>query len=76
MGRLIPAGTGMEFYRNVKVDRDPTIDQTREEQAVESLSEILGGDDLTPTIPAPRPTPVAADGDGAADEEADEGDEE
>src|ERR687893_826354 len=27
MGRLIPAGTGMELYRNVKVDRDETIDQ-------------------------------------------------
>ncbi|HEY1403813.1 MAG TPA: hypothetical protein VGB05_06785, partial [Pyrinomonadaceae bacterium] len=27
MGRLIPAGTGMEFYRNVTVDRDETADQ-------------------------------------------------
>jgi DNA-directed RNA polymerase subunit beta' len=26
MGRLIPAGTGMKFYRNVQVDYDPTID--------------------------------------------------
>jgi DNA-directed RNA polymerase subunit beta' len=28
MGRLIPAGTGMEFYRNVKVERDETADQS------------------------------------------------
>ena len=26
MGRLIPAGTGMKYYRNIKVDEDPTID--------------------------------------------------
>lgn len=26
MGRLIPAGTGMPYYRNVKVDDDPTIE--------------------------------------------------
>jgi hypothetical protein len=25
MGRLIPAGTGMPIYRNVKVADDPTI---------------------------------------------------
>jgi hypothetical protein len=28
MGRLIPAGTGMDFYRNVKVERDDTADQS------------------------------------------------
>ncbi|HVF54699.1 MAG TPA: hypothetical protein VM934_01035, partial [Pyrinomonadaceae bacterium] len=70
MGRLIPAGTGMEFYRNVKIDRDQTVDQAREQQAMESLSDILGGEEL-PTIPPPRvaPVPVAADGD--ADEAED-----
>jgi len=26
MGRLIPAGTGMKYYRNVRVDDDPTIE--------------------------------------------------
>ncbi len=26
MGRLIPAGTGMRYYRNIKVDDDPTIE--------------------------------------------------
>ena len=81
MGRLIPAGTGMEFYRNVKVDRDPTIEQAREEQAIESLSDLLGGQE--PTLPAPRERVVAAavvgDGDAAIEAEeadTDEGDEE
>ncbi|MGI8711547.1 MAG: DNA-directed RNA polymerase subunit beta', partial [Acidimicrobiales bacterium] len=31
MGRLIPAGTGMKSYRNVKVDYDPTVNQKEEE---------------------------------------------
>ena len=30
MGRLIPAGTGMEYYRNVSIERDESMDQTRE----------------------------------------------
>jgi hypothetical protein len=29
MGRLIPAGTGMEFYRNVKVVHDPTMQDVK-----------------------------------------------
>ncbi len=68
MGRLIPAGTGMEFYRNVKIDRDPTIEQAREEAAIESLSDLLGGEE--PTLPAPRERVVAAvvaDSDGDAE---------
>ena len=32
MGRLIPAGTGMKYYRNVKVDYDPTVNQKEEEE--------------------------------------------
>ncbi len=32
MGRLIPAGTGMKIYRNVKVDYDPTMNQKQEEE--------------------------------------------
>jgi DNA-directed RNA polymerase subunit beta' len=78
MGRLIPAGTGMEFYRNVKVERDQTADQTREETGLESLSDILGGEE--PTLPVPRPTTVpavvAADGDAAdAEDDTDDDDE-
>jgi DNA-directed RNA polymerase subunit beta' len=73
MGRLIPAGTGMEYYRNVKVERDPSLDQQREEPVMESLSDLLGG--VEPTLPAPR-TPVAATGDGDAEPAAASTDEE
>ncbi|MBA3242531.1 MAG: DNA-directed RNA polymerase subunit beta', partial [Acidobacteria bacterium] len=62
MGRLIPAGTGMEFYRNVKVERDATVDQARETQAIESLSDILGGTE-PPLVPAPRPVVATGDDD-------------
>ncbi len=68
MGRLIPAGTGMEYYRNVKVDRDPSIEQNREEQAAESLSELLGGEEPAHIVP-PRPSAVTAAA-VAADSEA------
>src|SRR5204863_2654750 len=61
MGRLIPAGTGMEFYRNVRVERDETMDQIMRERDLEEFPEIVGGVDL--------PTIVAAGGDGDAEEE-------
>ncbi|HYE15517.1 MAG TPA: DNA-directed RNA polymerase subunit beta' [Pyrinomonadaceae bacterium] len=75
MGRLIPAGTGMEFYRNVRVERDTTAEQAREEQAIESLSDILGGVEPPPVPTTVRPVPATGDGD-AEDEAADEGDDE
>ncbi|HWS52599.1 MAG TPA: hypothetical protein VN228_00620, partial [Pyrinomonadaceae bacterium] len=62
MGRLIPAGTGMEFYRNVRVERDTTLEQPREEPVMESLSDILSG-----VEPAPMAR-VAAAADGDAEE--------
>jgi DNA-directed RNA polymerase subunit beta' len=67
MGRLIPAGTGMEFYRNVKVDRDETVDQAGRDRDLEDFPEITGGMD----VPAPSPsrTAVAAVGDGNTGEE-------
>ncbi|HEX8160902.1 MAG TPA: DNA-directed RNA polymerase subunit beta' [Pyrinomonadaceae bacterium] len=58
MGRLIPAGTGMEFYRNVKIDRDETVDQAAMEQSFDDLSDIIS---------VPEPTTqkaVVAAGDG------------
>jgi DNA-directed RNA polymerase subunit beta' len=78
MGRLIPAGTGMEYYRNVRVERDTTAEQAREEPVIESLSDILGGEPAT--IPPPReriPVPVIADDEAEVEEDdTDDGDEE
>src|SRR3712207_988986 len=50
MGRLIPAGTGMEYYRNVKVERDQSSEQVeREEPVIDALPDIIGGDDIAPS---------------------------
>lgn len=68
MGRLIPAGTGMEFYRNVKVERDETIDQGGRDRDLEDFPEIVGGVDVP--IPATTRTAVAAGSDGEVGEEA------
>ncbi|HEY9403000.1 MAG TPA: hypothetical protein VIQ24_09920, partial [Pyrinomonadaceae bacterium] len=70
MGRLIPAGTGMEFYRNVTVDRDETADQgVRMDRGLDDLPEIIGAD-VPPVPAAAQPAPVAAAGDAVtADEE-------
>jgi hypothetical protein len=62
----------MEFYRNVKVERDATADQPREPQGIESLSDILGGTE-PPLVPAPRPV-VVATGDDDEPEEAEAAD--
>jgi DNA-directed RNA polymerase subunit beta' len=65
MGRLIPAGTGMEYYRNVKLDRDETAGEERD-RGLDEFPEIVGGVDIPP---APMRTPVAAGGDGDAGSE-------
>src|SRR5204862_3904456 len=68
MGRLIPAGTGMEYYRNVDIDRDETIGESEREE--EEFPEILGGVD----IPQPVAHTVIAsvsDVDGDAEPEMD-----
>src|ERR1043166_2205744 len=72
MGRLIPAGTGMEYYRNVEIERDETIDQGRDRD-LDEFPDIVGGHDIV--MPAREPIVVpsaAADGDGAGSPEADE----
>ncbi|HEX8774671.1 MAG TPA: DNA-directed RNA polymerase subunit beta' [Pyrinomonadaceae bacterium] len=69
MGRLIPAGTGMEFYRNVRVDRDDTVDQAGRDRDLEDFPEITGGVDV-PTPSTPSRTAVAAGGDGDSGDEA------
>ena len=42
MGRLIPAGTGMKYYRNVKVAYDAT-ENRKEEDEFDEMADIRGG---------------------------------
>jgi DNA-directed RNA polymerase subunit beta' len=48
MGRLIPAGTGMKYYRNVEVPPDPTENRKVEDEFDELTDYIRGGIDLPP----------------------------
>ena len=69
MGRLIPAGTGMKYYRNVKVDYDPTENQKQEDE-FDELADIRGGLDLPVMAGVPG---VETNGDfDEAEETADE----
>jgi DNA-directed RNA polymerase subunit beta' len=52
MGRLIPAGTGMKYYRNVKIADDPTMNQKREED-YDDFSTMTGGLDLPLPLDVP-----------------------
>jgi len=52
MGRLIPAGTGMEYYRNVEIARDETIEQARERE-MDDFPDIVGGQDIPVTTGRP-----------------------
>ncbi|MEZ5346861.1 MAG: DNA-directed RNA polymerase subunit beta' [Pyrinomonadaceae bacterium] len=63
MGRLIPAGTGMRYYRNVKVDDDPTINQ-KEVSEFDHLDIRGGVEGTTDGIPFVK-TPKSDDGDDA-----------
>jgi DNA-directed RNA polymerase subunit beta' len=60
MGRLIPAGTGMKIYRNVKVEHDPTMNQKKTDEYDEMVSDIRGGFDLPESMDVPF---VETDGD-------------
>src|SRR5258706_5179238 len=65
MGRLIPAGTGMKYYRNVKVAPDATENRKQEDEFDEMGDYIRGGIDL--------PIPALADiDDGAFVDDIDE----
>jgi DNA-directed RNA polymerase subunit beta' len=66
MGRLIPAGTGMEYYRNVEIARDETIDQARERD-LDDFPDIVGGHDMA-APPAREPLAAAAGGDSEVEE--------
>jgi DNA-directed RNA polymerase subunit beta' len=65
MGRLIPAGTGMEYYRNVEIARDESIDQARDRD-LDDFPDIVGGHDIT--APPVREPLVKAGGDGEVEE--------
>jgi len=65
MGRLIPAGTGMEYYRNVEIARDESIDQARDRD-LDDFPDIVGGHDI-PAHPVREPL-VKAGGDGEVEE--------
>ncbi|MEP7076636.1 MAG: DNA-directed RNA polymerase subunit beta', partial [Acidobacteriota bacterium] len=52
MGRLIPAGTGMKYYRNVEIARDAT-ENRKEEDEFDEMTDIRGGFD----IPLPANVP-------------------
>ncbi len=52
MGRLIPAGTGMKYYRNVKIDFDPTVNQ-KEEEELDEFPLAVGGFTLPPIADVP-----------------------
>jgi len=67
MGRLIPAGTGMEYYRNVNIERDETIGESQREE-IDDLPEILGSG-------LPMPEPHAAVPATVLESEAEEEDE-
>ena len=63
MGRLIPAGTGMKIYRNVKVEFDPTVNQ-KEEEEFDEFPLSSGGLDF----PVPLDVPGIADTEAGYDE--------
>ena len=69
MGRLIPAGTGMKYYRNVEIDYDPTIRKKEEAEELEYTNMISGLD-----LPSqPRATEdVYAEAEGMSVEDFDE----
>src|SRR5438094_8546828 len=74
MGRLIPAGTGMEYYRNVDIERDESIGEAQREEA-EEFPEILGGAEL-PMPPTHAVLATVGEDDGEEEVETSEGDEE
>src|SRR5207253_8560093 len=57
MGRLIPAGTGMEYYRNVDIERDETIGEAQRDE-LDEFPEIIGGVDVL--VPEPHAVLVTA----------------
>jgi len=67
MGRLIPAGTGMKYYRNVKIAYDPTENQKPEDEFDQMGDYIRGGIEI--------PLPMVETEDFETDEGYDEAEE-
>ena len=67
MGRLIPAGTGMKYYRNVKVEYDPTINQRAEEE-MEEYTALTEGLNLPSPADVPGVTPEKLEKSGKKDD--------
>jgi len=65
MGRLIPAGTGMEFYRNVRVERDQAAEQELEDADTADFAELLNVSEAPETQ---RAAVAAATADGETEE--------
>ena len=61
MGRLIPAGTGMEFYRKVKVAYDPTMKDMTAEEMDDTQSYIEQMVAAASARPVPEPEPDESD---------------
>src|SRR5262245_35063979 len=57
MGRLIPAGTGMEYYRRVKVAPDPTMTESKTEEVDDTQSYIDAMVAATNARAIPEPEP-------------------
>jgi DNA-directed RNA polymerase subunit beta' len=57
MGRLIPAGTGMEYYRRVKVAPDPTMTESKTEEVDDTQSYIDAMVAATNARALPEPEP-------------------
>ena len=54
IGKLIPAGTGMKYYRNLKLDTDAEIEA---EKAAKALAAASGSDAEEESTPAAEETP-------------------
>jgi DNA-directed RNA polymerase subunit beta' len=55
MGRLIPAGTGMKHYRNVKIAPDPTENQVPRDEFDDIVDNIRGGLPIPLDLPGEEP---------------------
>jgi DNA-directed RNA polymerase subunit beta' len=61
MGRLIPAGTGMEYYRRFKVAPDPTMSESKTEEVDDTQSYIDAMVAATTARAVPPPEPEFED---------------